>query len=223
MTLNEVRPHIQSRLAHELGGIFLDQLPIITQNKMQEKDTFVASVMSSPELARQLAPKMEPDMLMDCLFESSISSGNKAVVKNTNPKGHSYVQMATNSCYLILMRRESKNTNNAIYYTRQALLNSGLISESQGDLLALTLTRPDESIDDLLFVCVEVGWQADSEILDISFILPHPTKGYPLFSFSLSELQKAVSQPLTDIAEEPIVSIKRRIDDADQDQTNSNE
>ena len=221
MKLNDLRPHIQSRLAHELGKIFLDRLPIDCLNKMAEKDAFVGSVMYSSEMAKQISPKLEPDMLMDSLYQAAVESGLLSTIKDTNPKGHSYVELVSASCHMVLLRRESSNTCNAQYYTKKALTNAGLLTQTQGDMLAITQTQDDEPLENLLFVCAEVGWQSNEAILDITFILPHPTKNYPLLKFTLHELQMAADQPLTDIAEEPLPSIRKRLDEADDESTGS--
>ena len=38
MDINELRPHIQSRIAHEFGNIFLDNLEFSIKNKLLEKE-----------------------------------------------------------------------------------------------------------------------------------------------------------------------------------------
>lgn len=51
MDINELRPHIQSRIAHEFGNIFLDNLEFSIKNKLLEKDIFIQEIFDSPELA----------------------------------------------------------------------------------------------------------------------------------------------------------------------------
>ena len=104
MDINELRPHIQSRIAHEFGNIFLDNLEFSIKNKLLEKDIFIQEIFDSPELAKQESPKYEPGLIMDALNSTAIDAGHRASVEDTKPKGHQFVQMTTNSCHVVISR-----------------------------------------------------------------------------------------------------------------------
>lgn len=223
MDINELRPHILSRIAHEFGNNFLDGLVFSIKNRLLEKDNFVQEIYHSPELARQESAKYEPGLLMDALLASAKESGHNAVVQDTKPKGHQFVQMITPSCHIVIMRRDSINTKNAKFYVEQSRSNIGLIKESQRDLLAKAILDENIELDDLLFVCVTGYWKSDFELLDLNFIVPHPIENRPILSFSLDELKKSASEPMTDVAEEPILAIKKRLEQADDSSRASGE
>lgn len=185
MELAELRPHIQSRIAHEFGSNFLDELIFSIKNKFLEKDTFITGIYESKELAKQDGPKYEPGLLMDALISSALKCNHRAVIKDTNPKGHQFVQMTTPSCHIVTMRNNSINTKKAKFYVEKTLSNIGLVKNPQDDLFIKAILNEDANLDDLLFVCVTSYWNSSHEILDINFIVPHPTKNYPIFHFSL--------------------------------------
>lgn len=223
MDINELRPHILSRIAHEFGNNFLDGLVFSIKNRLLEKDNFVQQIYHSPELARQESAKYEPGLLMDGLLASAEESGHNAVVQDTKPKGHQFVQMTTSSCHIVIMRRDSINTKNAKFYLEQSRSNIGLIKETQRDLLVKALVDEDVNLDDLLFICVAGYWNSDFELLDIDFIIPHPIENRPILTFSLAELKKSASEPMTEVAEEPILAIKKRLEQADNSSRTSDE
>ena len=64
MDINELRPHIQSRIAHEFGNIFLDNLEFSVKNKLLEKDFFIQEMFDSPELAKQMLEQTGCDYVM---------------------------------------------------------------------------------------------------------------------------------------------------------------
>ncbi|MFV5348626.1 hypothetical protein [Acinetobacter soli] len=215
MNINELRPHIKSRIAHEFGSAFLDELDFSIKNKMLEKDAYVHANYSSVELAKQESPKYEPGLLMDSLLSAATATGHSAQVQDTKPKGHQFVQMITRNCHVVIMRKDSSNTKNAKFYVEQSLSNLGLVKGNQNDLLIQAILAEDVEFDDLLFVCVTSYWNADFQLLDIDFIVPHPLENIPIFTFSLAELKKSASEPMTDVAEEPILAIKKRLEEVD--------
>lgn len=223
MDINELRPHIQSRIAHEFGNTFLDNLEFSIKNKLLEKDFFIQEIFDSPELAKQESPKYEPGLIMDALNSTAIDSGHKAAIQDTKPKGHQFVQMTTNSCHIVISRRDSKNTKNAHFYIEQARSNIGLVKDHQSDLLIKAILNEEDELDDLLFVCVTSYWNSDFELLDLDFIIPHPIENRPILHFSLAELKKSALEPMTDVAEEPILAIKKRLEQADDDSRASGE
>lgn len=219
MNLNDLRPHIESRLAHELGVNFLDDLPITIKNKLLEKDNFVNTTYSaSPEIAKQESPKFEPGLLMVGLFESAERAGHMAMVRDTAPKGHVFVQIATPSCHLMVMRRYSSNTQQAHFYVNECLANTDLLEDNQADLLAEAISLDGQPLSNLLFVCASIYWDQEAELIDVSFILPHPINKHPLMQFSLDDLRKSALQPMTKMAEESILVLKKRLGDADDQQ-----
>ncbi|MHC3122628.1 MULTISPECIES: hypothetical protein [Acinetobacter] len=215
MDINELRPHIQSRIAHEFGTNFLDGLVFSIKNRLLEKDAFVQEIYFSPELAQQESSKYEPGLLMDALLATANESGHNAVVRDTKPKGHQFVQMTTPSCHVVITRKDSLNTKNAKFYLEQSRSNIGLVKNHQSDLLIKAILNEDVELDDLLFVCVTGYWNSDFELLDLDFIIPHPIENRPILQFSLAELKKSASEPMTDVAEEPILAIKKRLEQAD--------
>ncbi len=217
MNVNQLRPHIQSRIAHELGITFLDNLDFAVKNKLQEKDVFVTSIYTNEEIAKQESPKYEPGILMDGLLEAASDSGHHAIVKDTKPKGHIFVQMVTKSCHMVITRRNTTNTHNAKFYIEEALHNVGLLKVDQKDLFDSEILGTSENIDDLLFVCVTAYWDTDNELLDLSFIIPSPNEKRSLMTFSLNELKQSSLEPMTEVAEEPILALKKRLDDASDD------
>lgn len=223
MDINELRPHIQSRIAHEFGNNFLDGLAFSVTNRFLEKDSFVQATYFSPELARQESPKYEPGLLMDALLAAANESGHNAMVQDTKPKGHQFVQMTTSSCHVAIMRKDSLNTRNAKFYIEQSRSNIGLVKDHQNDLLINAIINENTELDDLLFVCVTGYWNSDFELLDLNFIIPHPIENRPILQFSLAELKKSASEPMTDVAEEPILAIKKRLEQADEDSSASGE
>lgn len=223
MDINELRPHIQSRIAHEFGNNFLDSLVFSIKNRLLEKDSFVHEIYYSAELAKQESSKYEPGLLMDALLATANESGHKAIVKDTKPKGHQFVQMTTPSCHVVIMRKDSLNTKNAKFYLDQSKSNIGLVKDHQSDLLIQAILNEDVELDDLLFVCVTGYWNSDFEILELDFIIPHPIENTPILSFSLAELQKSASEPMTDVAEEPILAIKKRLEQANDSSRASGE
>lgn len=217
MTLNDLRPHIQSRLAHELGIDFLSELSLNIHRNMQKVEE-IASGFYSQEFSKQFKPKAEPDFLMDALIESADWTKHKVIAESTKPDGHIFAKMTTPSCHLIALRKSSKNTSDARFFRHAALSNTGLVSNSQLPLLDSLLTDEQTPLDDLLFVCIEIYWDSYLEKPDISFTLPHPRSNTRLMSFSLIELVEYAQKPMTDIAEEPIISLKKRLDRTDNDQ-----
>lgn len=223
MDINELRPHIQSRIAHEFGSNFLDSLVFSIKNRLLEKDAFVQEIYSSRELARQESSKYEPGLLMDALLATATECRHNATVQDTKPKGHQFVQMTTSSCHVVIMRRDSINTKNAKFYIEQSRSNIGLIKNNQNDLLIKAILNEEMELDNLLFVCVTGYWNTDSELLDLDFIIPHPIENRPILRFTLAELKKSASEPMTDVAEEPILAIKKRLEQANDSSRASGE
>ncbi|KKW76166.1 hypothetical protein AAV97_17395 [Acinetobacter sp. Ag2] len=223
MDLNELRPHILSRIAHEFGNNFLDSLEFQIKNRLLEKENYVQESYYSPELARQESVKYEPGLLMDALLASAVESGHNAIVQDTKPRGHQFVQMTTPSCHIVIMRKDSNNTKNAKFYIEQSLSNTGLIKQRQRDLLAEVILNEGANLDDLLFICVTGYWNSDVELLDLDFIIPHPIENRPILTFSLAELKQSASEPMTEVAEENILTIKKRLDQADDSSRASGE
>ncbi|MDC4567371.1 hypothetical protein NQ790_18315 [Acinetobacter baumannii] len=85
------------------------------------------------------------------------------------------------------------------------------------------ILNEEVELDDLLFVCVTSYWNSDFELLDLDFIIPHPIENRPILHFSLAELKKSALEPMTDVAEEPILAIKKRLEQADDDSRASGE
>ena len=112
---------------------------------------------------------------------------------------------------VLLLRR------NAHFYIEQARSNIGLVKGHQSDLLVKAILNEDIELDDLLFVCVTSYWNSVFELLDLDFIIPHPIENRPILHFSLAELKKSALEPMTDVAEEPILAIKKRLEQADDD------
>ncbi|MCU4599054.1 hypothetical protein [Acinetobacter bereziniae] len=215
MTLDELKPHIQSRLAHELKGNFLESLSIDIKNRLLGASEFVLSNFHNPEIANQVSPKLEPDVLMDELFNVARANGHNVVIKETNPKGHFYTHVTTSSCNLIITRRSSRNVMKSLYFADQATLNQGLVEPVQPDLLDNIALLDDEiPLSSLLFVYASIYWDRENQLLDFELILPHPTEFYSLLTFTLDELRVSAKEPMTDIAEDDIVTMKRRVDQA---------
>ncbi|MFC2995171.1 hypothetical protein ACFODO_07830 [Acinetobacter sichuanensis] len=215
MTLDELKPHIQSRLAHELKSNFLESLSIDITNRLLNSNEFVLSNFHNPEIANQVSPKLEPDVLMDELFNVARANGHNVIVKETSPKGHFYTHVTTSSCNLIITRRVSRNVMKSHYFANQAALNQGLVEPVQPDLLDdIALLGDEVPLNSLLFVYASIYWDRENQLLDFELILPHPTEFYSLLTFSLDELKASAKEPMTDIAEDDIVSIKRRVDQA---------
>ncbi len=217
MDINELRPHIQSRIAHEFGINFLDSLEFSIRNKLLEKDAYIQVMFQSSELAKQESPKYEPGLLMDSLIATAIESGHSAIVQDTKPKGHQFIRMTTPSCHVVIMRRDSLNTKNAKFYIEKSLSNAGLVKANQSDLLINAILNDEAVLDDLLFVCITSYWNSAFELLDLDFIVPHPMEKRPILRFTLAELRKSASEPMTGVAEEPILAIKKRLEQADDD------
>ena len=193
------------------------------KNRLLEKDNFVQEIYHSPEIAHQESAKYEPGLLMDALLASAVESGHNAIVQDTKPKGHQFVQMTTPSCHIVIMRKDSNNTKNAKFYIEQSLSNTGLIKERQRDLLAEVILNEGSHLDDLLFICATGYWNSSFELLDLDFIIPHPIENRPILTFSLAELKKSASEPMTEVAEENILAIKKRLDQADDSSRASDE
>ncbi|MFZ0022287.1 hypothetical protein ABVS_2816 [Acinetobacter lwoffii] len=215
MTLDELKPHIQSRLAHELKGNFLESLSIDIKNRLLGASEFVLSNFHNSEIANQISPKLEPDVLMDELFNVARANGHNVVIKETIPKGHFYTHLTTSSCNLIITRRSSRNVMKSLYFTNQATLNQGLVEPVQPDLLDNIALLDDEiPLSSLLFVYASIYWDRENQLLDFELVLPHPTEFYSLLTFTLDELRASAKEPMTDIAEDDIVTMKRRVDQA---------
>lgn len=215
MTLDELKPHIQSRLAHELKENFLESLSIDIKNRLLGASEFVLSNFHNPEIANQVSPKLEPDVLMDELFNVARANGHNVVIKETTPRGHFYTHVTTSSCNLIITRRSSRNVMKSNYFADQATLNQGLVEPVQPDLLDNIALLDDEiPLSSLLFVYASIYWDRENQLLDFELVLPHPTEFYSLLTFTLDELRASAKEPMTDIAEDDIVTMKRRVDQA---------
>lgn len=213
MTIDDLKPHILSRLAHEFKLQFLDALPIDIKNRLLSNGEYISSTFNNPDISNQAAPKYEPDILMDELYKVASNNGHSVIAKETVPKGHFYTHMTTSSCNVIIVRRNSRNTSKSNFFADQAFLNYGLMEPQQPDLLDDIVLQNDETpLSSLLFVYASVYWDREMEMLDFEFILPHPTEFRPLMVFSLDELRTAAKKPMTDIAGDDIVSFKKRID-----------
>ncbi len=215
MTLDELKPHIQSRLAHELTGNFLESLSIDIKNRLLGASEYVLSNFHNPEIANQISPKLEPDILMDELFNVARANGHNVVIKETTPRGHFYTRLTTSSCNLIITRRSSRNVMRSLYFADHATLNQGLVEPVQPDLLDNIALLDDEiPLSSLLFVYASIYWDRENQLLDFELVLPHPTEFYSLLTFTLDELRASAKEPMTDIAEDDIVTMKRRVDQA---------
>ncbi|MDH0827917.1 hypothetical protein N5C97_15815 [Acinetobacter johnsonii] len=215
MTLDELKPHIQSRLAHELKENFLESLSIDIKNRLLGTSEFVLSNFHSLEIANQLSPKLEPDVLMDVLFNAARANGHNVVIKETSQKGHFFTHVTTSSCNLIITRRSSRNVMRSNYFADQATVNQGLVEPVQPDLLDNIALLDDEiPLSSLLFVYASIYWDRENQLLDFELVLPHPTEFYSLLTFTLDELRASAKEPMTDIAEDDIVTMKRRVDQA---------
>lgn len=212
MKLSELRPHLVSRVAHELKYSFLNDLIIDLKNRILTNDDYIRNTYHSPELLQQAAAIQQPHVLMDELFKVAQENAHNVVIKSTKPKGYHYTQIATPSCHVVILRKHTNNTKNARFFQNEALLNEGLMAPQQPDLLDDILSSNNENpLSSLLFICIEIAWNSEQEILDIDFNLPHPTEHYRLIKFSAEELIEAASKPKTEEAEEDIVSLKKRI------------
>lgn len=101
------------------------------------------------------------------------------------------------------------------YFADQATLNQGLVEPVQPDLLDNIALLDDEiPLSSLLFVYASIYWDRENQLLDFELVLPHPTEFYSLLTFTLDELRASAKEPMTDIAEDDIVTMKRRVDQA---------
>lgn len=215
MNIEELRPHIQSRLAHELGLNFIDYLSITLKRRLQEHETYIDTTFFNEELSNQARPKIT-DTIMDAVMESAKLSGHAVSIRDTKPKGYTFVEMTTQSCYLMAKRTESSNTDNAAYYSQKTLCNVGLQkAQLNDDLFNVLLIQDDIPLEDMLFVSISIFWHHTQKILDVKFQLPSPNLKRPIMEFSIDDLRESARKPMTNIAEEPIITIKKRLDDSD--------
>lgn len=215
MNIENLRPHVCSKLAHDLGQDFLEQLEIIIKNGLIESDLFFDAAFYSSELSEQAVSKIQPDLLMDRLKHVSELSSHFASIEETKPRGHKFVQVTTNSCVLVTMQKFSTNTTRAQYYSERALKNLVLLSEEPQIDLFSEITDNIVINESHIFVCMTSYWDKRAELLDLSFEVPHPSKQTVLMQFSLNELKESVMQSMTDIAEESMLTLLKRLDDAD--------
>lgn len=215
MKIENLRPHVCSKLAHGLGREFLDQLEIILKNGLIESDLFFDATFFDSELSEQAVAKVQPDLLMDRLKRVAEMSGHLAAIEETKPRGHKFVQVTTDSCILATMQKFSTNTTRAQYYAERALKNLVLLAEEPQLNLFSEITENIEINESHMFVCMTSYWDKKVEILDLSFDVPHPSKQTVLMQFSLNELKESVMQSMTDIAEESMLTLLKRLDEAD--------
>ncbi|MHA3081378.1 hypothetical protein [Acinetobacter sp. ANC 5502] len=216
MKIETLRPHVCSKLAHDLGLEFLEQIEITVKNALLETDLFFDTTFSDSKLSEQAVAKVQPDLLMDKLKLAAETSGHIATLEDTKPRGHTFVQVKTNSCVIVSMQKFSTNTTRAQYYADRSLKNLALlIDDPQPDLFS-EIKGNIEINESHIFICMTSYWDKKVELIDLSFDVPHPSKQTVLMRFSLDELKESVMQSMTDIAEEPsLVTLLKSLDEDD--------
>jgi hypothetical protein len=215
MKIESLRPQICSKLANELGLEFLERLEMVIKNGFIEANLFVDGTFSSSELGKQAVAKLQPDLLMDRFKSAAELSNHVATIEDTKPSGHKFVQVTTSSCVLVTMQRFSTNTPRAKFYGEKAINNlQYVVEDSQLDLFS-KIRGNVEIQNSHTFICMTSYWDNRTESLDLHFEVPHPTKSFILMQFNLNELKESVMQTMTEVAEESILTLLKRLDDED--------
>ncbi len=218
MKRSDLRPHLLSRIAHELGRDFLykffekiEQLHIKEEQHLREQ-------FSSIVLIFQESAKRSPALVMEALRHSAEQVGIHAEPTSTYPKGHVYIKATTHSFNLLTIKGKTKNTNNAKFFTSSAFANQ-LLLDKQGDFFESEKTNPNQqpTLVDKMLLAIEHIFDFPSKEHIISFLLPHPANDSYIFSFSYKELMEETLKPKTIIADESLVSLKKRLNDAEDD------
>lgn len=223
MTLQESRQKrallFKQHLAQELGVEFLNRLKIDLVNRLGGLREF-AKTHTASEQRCHAANQFEPAVIMCAVADSADSVGFTVQKVDTGKNSFHYSRFITRSFAFISIRRSSKNSKKSNYYKNLLELNSDLVDSVQEDLFeSKQFDKSSRSPRDLIFVCINIGWNSSKQIIDILFTIPHPTTGLAMYSFTFEDLIKDAEQQATRVNDEDVyLTLRKTLNETDEDE-----
>jgi hypothetical protein len=210
--LNTIRTALLQRIAAEAGKEFLGQL----EERLTAKFTAAVNYVNqnfSPELRPSMMGQLQNSHILNEVVEAGIAAGLSSTMAPTNPKGHHYAKIVTDSFMLGCMRMKSLHWSAAKYSKDLGQLNAAL--EPMTPDLFDTVVTGDTS--NRIFVVAAVIEHPDSAALPmIFFAVPYSTlSGFHLM-VSLDEVREAAANEIDMSSLDPLPTLIKRLDEAER-------
>ncbi|MBO0612544.1 hypothetical protein [Thiothrix fructosivorans] len=123
--MKNIKDTLIQRMAVEFGSPFLNALEDRVTAKFQASLNY-ANSHYSPEMRPYVVGNMQHAHIVDEVVGAAVACGLNAFLAPTNPKGHHYAKVTSDSFILGCMRERSKNWNTAKHKQELGKLNEAV-------------------------------------------------------------------------------------------------